>query len=59
MSLSDRIAVMNNGTIEQMGTPAEIYEAPRSSFVAAFIGDTNFFEGQVTEIMALITAGSQ
>jgi len=51
MSLSDRIAVMNNGTIEQMGTPAEIYEAPRSSFVAAFIGDTNFFEGQVTEIM--------
>ena len=51
MSLSDRIAVMNYGTIEQLGTPAEIYEAPRSSFVAAFIGDTNFFEGQVTEVM--------
>jgi spermidine/putrescine transport system ATP-binding protein len=44
MSLSDRIAVMNKGKIEQIGTPAEIYEAPRSSFVAAFIGDTNFFE---------------
>ncbi len=49
MSLSDRIAVMNHGKIEQIGTPAEIYEAPRSSFVAAFIGDTNFFEGQVIE----------
>jgi spermidine/putrescine transport system ATP-binding protein len=50
MSLSDRIAVMNHGRIEQLGTPAEIYEAPRSSFVAAFIGDTNFFEGQVIEV---------
>ncbi len=47
MSLSDRIAVMNDGRIEQIGTPAEIYEAPRTSFVAAFIGDTNFLEGVV------------
>ncbi len=51
MSLSDRIAVMNAGRIEQIGTPAEIYEAPRNSFVAAFIGDTNFFEGVVAEIL--------
>jgi len=49
MSLSDRIAVMKLGKIEQLGTPAEIYEAPRSSFVAAFIGDTNFFDGTVAE----------
>lgn len=49
MSLSDRIAVMHNGRIEQLGTPAEIYEAPTSSFVAAFIGDTNFFDGTVRE----------
>lgn len=49
MSLSDRIAVMHNGRIEQLGTPAEIYEAPNSSFVAAFIGDTNFFDGTVQE----------
>ena len=42
---------MNNGVIEQVGTPAEIYEAPRSSFVAAFIGDTNFFEGKVAELV--------
>jgi spermidine/putrescine transport system ATP-binding protein len=52
MSLSDRIAVMQHGKIEQLGTPAEIYEAPRSSFVAAFIGDTNFFDGIVAEPMS-------
>jgi len=51
MSLSDRIAVMNKGRIEQIGKPGEIYEAPRSSFVAAFIGDTNFFEGVVSEVI--------
>ena len=49
MSLSDRIAVMGAGKIEQIGTPANIYEEPRSSFVAAFIGDTNFFVGTVAE----------
>ena len=49
MSLSDRIAVMRSGRVEQLGTPAQIYEAPRTSFVAAFIGDTNFFDGTVAE----------
>jgi len=47
MSLSDRIAVMNRGKVEQLDTPAKIYEAPVSSFVAAFIGDTNFFAGEI------------
>jgi spermidine/putrescine transport system ATP-binding protein len=51
MSLSDRIAVMDSGRIEQVGSPAEIYEAPRTSFVAAFIGDTNFLEGEVTDLV--------
>jgi spermidine/putrescine transport system ATP-binding protein len=51
MSISDHIAVMNQGAIEQRGSPIEIYETPRSSFVAAFIGDTNFFEGKVKEII--------
>jgi len=49
MSLSDRIAVMDSGRIEQVGRPAEIYESPRTSFVAAFIGDTNFLEGRVSD----------
>ena len=50
MSLADRVAVMNAGRIEQLGRPVEIYEAPQTSFVAAFIGDSNFFEGTVAEV---------
>ncbi len=50
MSLSDRLAVMDHGRIEQLGTPAEIYESPRSRFVADFIGDTNFFTGEVIHV---------
>jgi putative spermidine/putrescine transport system ATP-binding protein len=41
LTLSDRIAVMNAGQLEQLGTPSEIYERPASEFVAAFIGRTN------------------
>ena len=51
MSLSDRLAVMNKGAIEQVGTPAEIYESPVSSFTAAFIGDTNFLDGKITNVI--------
>ena len=47
MSLSDRIAVMNHGCIVQVGSPAEVYETPRTDFVASFIGDTNFFTGRM------------
>lgn len=50
IAISAHVAVMQLGKIEQIGTPAQIYETPRSSFVAAFIGDTNFFEGKVVEI---------
>ncbi len=49
LSLSDRIAVMQGGKIEQIGTPNEIYEYPRTPFVADFIGDTNLFEGHIEE----------
>lgn len=45
MTLSDRIAVMNEGKILQVGTPTEIYDSPQSQFVADFIGTSNFFEG--------------
>lgn len=50
LTMSDRIAVMNNGKIEQIGSPQEIYETPQSKFVADFIGKSNFFEGKVTRI---------
>jgi len=48
MTMADRIAVMDLGRIVQIGTPAEIYEAPNSEFVASFIGDINLFRGEVT-----------
>ncbi|MES9685150.1 spermidine/putrescine ABC transporter ATP-binding protein [Bacillus sp. AFS001701] len=50
MSMSDRIVVMNNGKIEQIGTPKEIYQNPASKFVATFIGENNFFDKGVKEI---------
>lgn len=49
MALSDRIAVMNEGKVMQEGTPAEIYSHPFNRFVADFIGESNFFQGQVVE----------
>jgi spermidine/putrescine transport system ATP-binding protein len=45
LTMSDRIAVMDNAQVAQLGTPAEIYENPRTAFVAKFIGESNFFEG--------------
>ena len=47
LMLSDLIAVMNKGCIEQLGTPEEIYNAPRTEFVADFMGVTNFLPGRV------------
>ena len=47
MSMSDRLAVMNDGEIEQVGTPKEIYREPATAFVADFIGDTNLLDGVV------------
>ncbi len=44
MTLSDYIIVMNNGVIEQIGTPFDVYERPKNSFVASFLGKANFFE---------------
>ena len=41
---------MNKGEILQIGTPNEIYESPENTFVADFIGETNFIEGKVTEV---------
>jgi spermidine/putrescine transport system ATP-binding protein len=49
MAVSDQIAVFRHGKIEQIGSPMELYESPKSSFVAAFIGDTNFLDGVVGE----------
>jgi len=49
LSLSDRIVVMSEGRIEQIGTPFEIYNFPRTSFVASFVGTLNILRGQVAD----------
>jgi putative spermidine/putrescine transport system ATP-binding protein len=50
LAMSDRIAVMNHGRIEQIGTPDEIYESPQSRFVMDFVGHVNLLEGHVRRL---------
>jgi spermidine/putrescine transport system ATP-binding protein len=45
MTMADRIVIMNSGRIEQVGTPSELYESPRTAFVAGFLGVSNLLEG--------------
>ncbi len=47
LTMSDRIAIFNHGKIEQIGEPAEIYDRPKTQFVAEFIGETNLLSGEV------------
>ncbi|MEE1665022.1 ABC transporter ATP-binding protein [Streptomyces sp. NPDC003631] len=49
LTMSDRIAVFNQGRIEQVGTPAEIYERPATAFVASFVGTSNLLRGEAAE----------
>ena len=49
LTMSDRIAVFNNGLIEQVGTPAEVYERPITPFVAGFVGTSNLLQGNAAE----------
>ena len=49
MTMSDRLAVMRNGRIEQVGPPEDVYENPQTQFVAAFLGASNLLEGELKE----------
>ncbi|MGL5720959.1 MAG: ABC transporter ATP-binding protein [Brevinema sp.] len=51
LSISDNIAVMNEGHVLQIGTPIELYETPADPFVADFIGENNFITGKITKIL--------
>ena len=55
LALSDRIAVMRDGKLLQVGTPAEIYDAPQTRFVANFIGTSNFFKGTLSRLETTLT----
>jgi spermidine/putrescine transport system ATP-binding protein len=59
MSMADRIAVMNLGAIEQLGTPFDIYRRPTSRFVADFIGDANFLDADVDGDVAVLADGTR
>jgi sulfate transport system ATP-binding protein len=48
LELADRVAILNHGRIEQIGTPAEVHDSPRSAFVCGFVGEANRFDGEVT-----------
>jgi len=50
MSISDRIIVLNNGVIQQIGSPTEIYEHPANEFIASFVGYVNFLEGKIDTV---------
>ncbi|MDR2499503.1 MAG: ABC transporter ATP-binding protein [Treponema sp.] len=57
LSVSDRIAVMNQGDVLQVGTPHEIYESPATDFVARFIGETNLFDAVVASADRIVKPG--
>ena len=62
LTMSDRIAVMNRGRLEQLGPPRELYDQPRTRFVAEFLGDSNLFEGVVAAVgdaACLVEVGQQ
>ncbi|MEB3100839.1 ABC transporter ATP-binding protein [Paenibacillaceae bacterium T2] len=50
LTMSDRIAIMNGGNLEQIGGASDVYEKPRTKFVAGFIGETNLFTGKVLAV---------
>ena len=56
LSMSDRVAIMNGGVIEQCGTPEDVYENPTSVFAAAFIGTSNLMEGIYADGAVAVTA---
>ncbi|MFN0180483.1 MAG: ABC transporter ATP-binding protein [Gemmatimonadales bacterium] len=52
LTMSDRIAVMDHAKVAQLGSPAAVYEDPRTEFVASFIGESNFFDGRISRVGA-------
>lgn len=56
MTMADTVAVMNQGRIEQMGAPEELYESPQTAFVATFLGQSNLFGGEVTGTTANVVS---
>jgi spermidine/putrescine transport system ATP-binding protein len=58
MTMADRIAVMSNGQIEQLGTPSELYETPATGFVASFLGVSNLIQAEVRDGSVIAANGT-
>ena len=58
LTMSDHIAVFNEGRVEQVGSPGEVYERPASEFVAGFVGTSNIVERDGRRVMACVPSGS-
>lgn len=58
LTMSDRIALLKHGKIEQLGTPEELYDAPSSRYVAEFLGESNLFEGTVRDSVFVESSGT-
>jgi putative spermidine/putrescine transport system ATP-binding protein len=52
LTMSDRLAVFNHGQVEQVGSPADVYERPQTGFVAGFVGTSNVLEGDAAKVVA-------
>ena len=59
LTMSDKVVVMSDGMIQQIGTPEEIYNEPKNAFVADFIGESNIFEGKMTASMTVEFCNAQ
>ena len=59
LAISDRICVMSQGRIEQLGTPTEVYRRPSTAFVARFVGTMNEFRAEVTGMSEVTVAGQR
>ena len=59
LTMSDKVVVMSDGMIQQIGTPEEIYNEPKNAFVADFIGESNIFEGKMAASMTVSFCGAE
>lgn len=59
LTMSDKVVIMSDGMIQQIGTPEEIYNEPKNAFVADFIGESNIFEGKMAASMTVSFCGAE
>ncbi len=51
LAMSDRIAIINHGRLQQVGSPSSVYDTPQNAFVAGFVGTSNIFSGRIDKVL--------